>query len=226
MSADTVPMISAFPLAFFLAFFGGYLLGTIPFGLLLSRLAGVGDIRDIGSGNIGATNVLRTGKKSLAAATLLLDGGKGAAAVLLACLAGETADLPLQTAQILGLVAGSGALMGHIFPLWLNFKGGKGVATALGIILAVNVLLGLLTCLTWLGAALVSRHSSVGALVAMATSPLYALLVFDAGEPTLALMVFMAVLVILRHRVNIRRLLTGNEDKIGNTTDKLDDPPG
>ena len=183
---------------------GGYLLGSVPFGLVLTRLAGLGDIRNVGSGNIGATNVLRTGNKKLAAATLLLDGGKGAAAVLLAgALAGEPA----------ALVAAGGAMLGHSFPVWLGFKGGKGVATAIGILLAAAWPVGVAACLTWLLVAYVFRLSSLAALVAIGVSPLYAL---GLSGGTLALAVaFIAVLVFVRHEANIRRLLKGEEPNIG-----------
>ena len=142
----------------------GYLLGTVPFGLVLTRLAGLGDIRDIGSRSIGATNVLRTGNKGLAAATLLLDSGKGAVAALL-----FTAPDP-----IAGLIAGGCAILGHNFPVWLKFKGGKGVATTLGVLLVVSWPTGLAACATWLAVAAVFRYSSLAALVALAAAPVYA----------------------------------------------------
>ncbi|MDE0941725.1 MAG: glycerol-3-phosphate 1-O-acyltransferase PlsY [Alphaproteobacteria bacterium] len=181
----------------------GYLLGSIPFGLILTRLAGLGDIRSIGSGNFGATNVLRTGNKSLAALTLILDGGKGAAAVLLANMYGpDTAVL-----------AGGGAFLGHLFPVWLKFKGGKGVATYLGVMLAINWPTGLLCCLTWLVVAAVLRYSSLAALIAVLAGPGF---VYWLGNwQMMELAAFMAVLVFIRHHQNIRRLLTGAEPKIG-----------
>ena len=182
----------------------GYLLGSVPFGLVLTRAAGLGDIRQIGSGNIGATNVLRTGNKPLAAATLILDSGKGAIAALLALwLGGETA----------GLVAGGAAMLGHSFPAWLGFKGGKGVATALGVLLAVAWPVGLAACLTWAATAAVFRISSLSALVAIGLSPLSAY--YFAGPETAGLALFIAVLVFVRHEANIRRLLAGEEPKIG-----------
>jgi glycerol-3-phosphate acyltransferase PlsY len=181
----------------------GYLLGSIPFGLLLTRMAGLGDIRKIGSGNIGATNVLRTGNKGLALATLLLDGGKGAVAVLLARY--------LQ--PDLAVIAGAGAFIGHLFPIWLKFKGGKGVATALGTLLALNWEVGVLCCLTWLVVALVFRYSSLSALLAIALSPVYAL--FLGTMPQVWLGAALAILVWIRHHENIRRLLKGEEPKIG-----------
>ncbi|MEO5336007.1 MAG: glycerol-3-phosphate 1-O-acyltransferase PlsY [Magnetospirillum sp. WYHS-4] len=183
---------------------GGYLLGSVPFGLVLTRVAGLGDIRGIGSGNIGATNVLRTGRKGLAAATLLLDGGKGAAAALIAqALAGTDP----------GLLAGLAAVIGHNFPIWLNFKGGKGVATTLGVLLATSVPVGLAACLTWLGTALLFRYSSLAALVALAAAPVSAW--FLAGPGHAAMAAALAVLGIARHHANIARLLKGEEPKIG-----------
>ena len=180
-----------------------YLLGSIPFGLLLTRLAGLGDIRKIGSGNIGATNVLRTGNKALAAATLLLDGGKGAAAVLI----GNRFGIDM------AVIAGAAALVGHIFPVWLRFKGGKGVATALGVLLAGAFPAGALACATWLAVAALTRYSSLAALIALAASPLYCWWLVDLQRAELAL--FIAVVVWLRHAANIRRLIRGEEPKIG-----------
>jgi glycerol-3-phosphate acyltransferase PlsY len=180
----------------------GYLIGSIPFGLLLTRLAGLGDIRHIGSGNIGATNVLRTGRKGLAAATLLLDGAKGAAAVLLG----------LRLGPDIAWLAAAGALIGHCFPVWLKLRGGKGVATALGILLAIAPAVGALACLTWLAAAFLTRYSSVASLLAMAASPVYAWSLADPQRTELA--VFLAVVILLRHHGNIRRLIKGEESKI------------
>jgi acyl phosphate:glycerol-3-phosphate acyltransferase len=182
----------------------GYLLGSVPFGLVLARAAGYGDIRKIGSGNIGATNVLRTGNKPLAAATLILDSGKGAIAALLALWAGG---------ENAALVAGGAAMLGHSFPVWLGFKGGKGVATALGVLLAVAWPVGLGACLTWLATAALFRISSLSALVAIGLSPLSAW--YFAGPETAGLALFIAVLVFVRHEANIRRLLAGEEPKIG-----------
>ncbi|WP_296173169.1 glycerol-3-phosphate 1-O-acyltransferase PlsY [uncultured Brevundimonas sp.] len=190
---------------------GGYLLGSIPFGVVLTRAAGAGDVRNIGSGNIGATNVLRTGRKDLAIATLILDAGKGAIALLIARhLFGETA----------GAIAGGAAFMGHLFPVWLGFKGGKGVATFFGLILAACWPLGLLAAATWLIVAFALRYSSLAALVAAALTPLYALLPLPmlglpAPASILILAIFTAVLIYIRHHENIARLLKGAEPKIG-----------
>lgn len=186
----------------------GYLLGSIPFGLLLTHLAGLGDIRAIGSGNIGATNVLRTGKKALAALTLLLDGAKGAGAVLLAGQMGPD----------MAVLAGAGAVVGHLFPIWLRFKGGKGVATGLGVLLASAFPAGLAACATWLAVAALFRYSSLAALVSFALSPLYAWLLDDPQQAQLA--AFIALLVFLRHHANIRRLVKGEESKLGQNIDK------
>jgi acyl phosphate:glycerol-3-phosphate acyltransferase len=182
----------------------GYLLGSIPFGLILTRFAGLGDIRGIGSGNIGATNVLRTGNKGLAAATLLLDGGKGAAAVLLAAwLGGHDAVL----------WAGSGAVLGHAFPIWLGFKGGKAVATSYGVLIAAAWPVGLCAGAIWLAIAAVGRVSSLAALASFALAPLLAAMLADATVVKLALVI--AVLVFARHHTNIRRLIAGTEPRIG-----------
>jgi glycerol-3-phosphate acyltransferase PlsY len=182
----------------------GYLLGSIPFGLLLTRAAGLGDIRTIGSGNIGATNVLRTGNRTLAAATLLLDGLKGAAAVLVAqTLAGPEA----------GLWAGFGAVLGHCFPVWLRFRGGKGAATAYGVLIAAAWPVGLLAGAIWLAMAKVVRISSASALASFALAPVLALLLAD--RPTAVLALAIAVVVFIRHHENIRRLLAGTEPRIG-----------
>ncbi len=180
----------------------GYLLGSVPFGLVLAKLAGHGDIRRIGSGNIGATNVLRTGSKGLAALTLLLDGGKGAAAFWTAGLLGPD----------MAVLAGGGAFLGHLFPVWLRFRGGKGVATALGVLIAASWEAGLLACLTWVAAAAAFRYSSLAALVSLAAAPVYAWFLADLQRTELA--AFLAVLVFVRHHANVRRLLKGAEPKI------------
>ncbi|HYZ23457.1 MAG TPA: glycerol-3-phosphate 1-O-acyltransferase PlsY [Rhodopila sp.] len=182
----------------------GYLLGAIPFGLLLTRAAGLGDIRGIGSGNIGATNVLRTGRKSLAAATVVLDGLKGAAAVLIARALGN---------ESVAMYAGLAAVLGHLFPVWLGFKGGKGVATGLGVLLAAYWPIGVAACLAWLLVAGTLRISSLAALVAFAVAPLAALVLEEFSVVKLAFTI--AVLVFVRHQANIRRLLNGTEPRIG-----------
>jgi glycerol-3-phosphate acyltransferase PlsY len=187
-----------------LPFLIGYFLGSIPFGLLLTRFAGGPDIRTICSGNIGATNVLRTGRKGLAAATLVCDALKGTFAVLLARhLAGPEASL----------YAGAGAFLGHVFPIWLKFKGGKGVATYIGVLLGLYWLGALIFCSIWLVVALVSRYSSLAALIASALTPLSLWLL---GERNVAILLLaMTALLWLMHRANIARLLTGQEAKIG-----------
>jgi acyl phosphate:glycerol-3-phosphate acyltransferase len=192
-------------ISFLIALLGGYLIGSIPFGLLLTKAAGLGDIRQVGSGNIGATNVLRTGRKGLAAATLILDGLKGAVAVLLA-------------RQFLGdqdVVVGTAAVLGHLFPVWLGFRGGKGVATGLGVLLAAAWPVGLACCALWLVAAKLLKMSSAAALAAFAAAPLFALVLSSADHALMALLI--AVLVFWRHEANIRRLLAGTEPRIGKT---------
>jgi glycerol-3-phosphate acyltransferase PlsY len=182
----------------------GYLLGSIPFGLVLTKAFGLGNLREIGSGNIGATNVLRTGSKSTAAATLLLDGAKGAVAVLAArMMAGEDA------AQIAALMA----FLGHCFPVWIGFKGGKGVATFLGLMLALAWPVGLLSCATWLATAAISRISSLSAIVAAAWSPLWCIML---GQGQIFLLtVLLVALILWRHKDNIKRLKAGTEPRIG-----------
>ena len=190
----------------------GYLLGSIPFGVLITRAAGAGDVRNIGSGNIGATNVLRTGRKDLALATLLLDAGKGAAALLLARW--------LFNSDLAGAIGGGAAFLGHLYPVWLRFKGGKGVATFFGLMLAAHWPLGLLAGATWLIVAFALRYSSLAALVAAAAAAVYAMLPLafaglPAPAPIILLAVFTAVLICLRHHENIARLLKGTEPRIG-----------
>ncbi len=188
-----------------------YLLGSIPFGLVLTRMAGYGDIRRIGSGNIGATNVLRTGNKALALATLLLDSGKGAVAVLIARYLGN---------EDAALAAGLFSILGHCFPVWLKFQGGKGVATTLGMFLALAPYTGLVACGTWLLMALIFRLSSLAALVAMISTPVSAYVIYH--DPALAsVSLFVAALVWYRHKANIRRLLKGEESKIGKKKEKI-----
>jgi len=182
----------------------GYLLGSIPFGMVLARVMGLGNLRDIGSGNIGATNVLRTGSKPAAALTLLLDGGKGAVAVLIArAFAGEDA---VQLAALM-------AMVGHCYPLWLKFAGGKGVATFLGILIALAWPVGLACCVVWLIAAAVSRTSSMGALAAASASTF--LMMFLGYGQAMVLGILLTLLIFWRHRANISRLRAGTEPKIG-----------
>lgn len=182
----------------------GYLCGSIPFGLVLGRLCGLGDIRETGSGNIGATNMLRAGGKKLAAATLLCDALKGAVPVLI---------LRFTLGETEALVAGCAAIIGHIFPVWLKFRGGKGVATTLGTLLAISWQVGLAACATWLAVAALFRISSLSALVATALAPLYAVLM-GMTETALFLMP-VTIVVWARHRENIRRLLKDEEPRIG-----------
>jgi acyl phosphate:glycerol-3-phosphate acyltransferase len=192
---------SAWP--FILAAALAYLLGSIPFGLVVTRLAGYGDIRRIGSGNIGATNVLRTGSKGLAALTLLLDLAKGAVAVLIARRFGPD----------MAAVAAVFVFLGHLYPVWLGFKGGKGVATAGGIVIAYAWPVGLAALATWLAVAVATRYSSLAALTACALAPLYTWLLTRDMRTTEVILV-LAVIVILRHHANIRRLLRGEESRI------------
>jgi glycerol-3-phosphate acyltransferase PlsY len=192
---DTLVAVAAFGL--------GYLLGSIPFGLILTRLAGLGDIRKIGSGNIGATNVLRAGSKTLAALTLLLDAAKGTAAVLLASHWGQTP----------ALLAGLGAFLGHLFPVWLGFRGGKGVATYIGVLLGLYWPVGVAFCAIWLIVAFATRYSSLSALTASAAS--VALLMLAGQWPLAALFALLTALLYIRHAANIGRLAKGEEARIG-----------
>jgi glycerol-3-phosphate acyltransferase PlsY len=182
---------------------GAYLLGSIPFGIVLTRLFGAGDLRKIGSGNIGATNVLRTGRKGLAAATLLLDGGKGAAAVLIAQAIDPSLALP----------AGGMAFIGHLYPVWLKFNGGKGVATMLGVALAAWWPAGIAFALVWLAMLAISKRSSVGGLSGAVAAPIAAAI--GGQSDAVLLLLGMALLVIWKHRGNIARLLDGSEPKVG-----------
>ncbi|MCB5410993.1 glycerol-3-phosphate 1-O-acyltransferase PlsY [Pseudogemmobacter sp. CC-YST710] len=182
-----------------------YLLGSVPFGVIVTRVMGLGDLRQIGSGNIGATNVLRTGNKGAALATLILDGAKGAVAVLLAkALIGQNDAMQL---------AGLAAFIGHIFPVWLKFKGGKGVATFLGTMLALSWPVGLCICATWLACAFLTRMSSAAALLAAATSPLW-LVPFERGD-LLMLTLVLTALIYIRHWGNLARIKAGTEPRIG-----------
>jgi glycerol-3-phosphate acyltransferase PlsY len=186
-----------------LAFAGGYLLGSIPFAFVITKLFGLGDIRQVGSGNVGATNVLRTGNRWAAALTLLGDVGKGVVAVLLAKQFGDVAAMS----------AALGAFVGHIFPVWLNFKGGKGIATCAGIIAALNWPVALMGLATWLVVAFATRISSLSALVAAIATPIY-MAVFAPWAYALGSVV-LAALIFITHRDNIRRLLRGEEPRIG-----------
>lgn len=200
-----------------IAIVGGYLLGSIPFGLIATRLGGAGDIRKIGSGNIGATNVLRSGRRDLAAITLLGDAGKGVLAVLLARW------LTHDNAVVVAL-AGGAAFTGHLFPVWLKFRGGKGVATFYGVLLAACWPVGVLAGATWIAVAILFRISSLAALVAAAFAAPFALAT-DQPYPMLALSLFMAVLIFIRHKDNISRLLKGQEPRIGKKKTAEAPPP-
>jgi len=190
-----------------LAFLFGYLLGSIPFGLLLTRIAGAPDVRTIGSGNIGATNVLRTGRKGLAAATLFLDMAKGTVAVVIVtAVAGNSAVY----------AAALGAFLGHLFPVWLKFKGGKGVATYIGVLLGLYWPCALIFCAIWLAIAFAFRYTSLAALVASALTP--PTLWFLGRPGAAALFLLLSALLWIMHRANIQRLLDGSEGKIGTTT--------
>ena len=184
----------------------GYLLGSIPFGLILTRVAGLGDVRQIGSGNIGATNVLRAGSKKLAAATLVLDALKGTAAVLLAAQWGETP----------AMLAGLGAFLGHLFPVWLGFRGGKGVATYIGVLLGLYWPAAIVFCVVWLLVAFVTRYSSLGALVASGAS--VCVLALSGQWRLAALFLLLTVLLYIRHAANIGRLARGEEARIGESS--------
>ncbi len=201
-------MSEFFTTAMLLALAVGYLLGSIPFGLLLTKAAGLGDIRSIGSGNIGATNVLRTGHKGLAATTLLLDALKGTAAVLIA-----GAMAPAEAANEAALVGGLGAFLGHVFPVWLGFRGGKGVATYIGVLLGLHWPAAVAFCAVWLASAFLTRYSSLSALIASIAIPL---LLWGFGLTQMAgFVALLSGLLIIKHHANIRRLLSGTESKIG-----------
>jgi acyl phosphate:glycerol-3-phosphate acyltransferase len=199
-----MPDITSAPLSLLVVALLAYLLGSIPFGVVITRMLGLGDLRAIGSGNIGATNVLRTGHKGAAAATLILDAAKGGVAVLIArAWVGEDA------AQVAGLFA----FLGHLFPVWLGFRGGKGVATFLGTLLALAWPVGLAACATWAATAALTRYSSLSALVAAVLSPVWALVLGQGA--IVALAILLAALVVLRHNANIARMRAGTEPRIG-----------
>lgn len=200
----------------------GYIIGSIPFGFVLSKLAGHGDIRNIGSGNIGATNVLRTGNKALAALTLLLDAGKGAAVIFVLfgfphTLFADASD-PDTRMYALALLTGFGAIIGHCFPFWLKFKGGKGVATTIGVLLAATPATGLAACFFWLMSAFAFRISSLAALIAMGFAAPITFFVYGAKPAGMVFVI--ALTVYIRHKDNIKRLLKGEEPKIGNKKDE------
>ncbi len=205
------------PSIFLICAIGGYILGSIPFGLVLARMAGLGDIRKIGSGNIGATNVLRTGRKDLALLTVILDASKAGIAAFLAASFAPSADCILfgnmtQINIVAGLIAGSCGVIGHNFPIWLKFKGGKGVASTFGFILATSPQIALLDLATWLVCAFITRYSSLSAIIAAIATPFYA---FFLSEPTYTIFYSaIALLVLVRHRGNIIRLIKGQESKI------------
>jgi glycerol-3-phosphate acyltransferase PlsY len=209
METESVGVINSFGhgfiFDFMVAFLAGYLCGSIPFGLLLTKWAGLGDIRNIGSGNIGATNVLRTGRRGLAAATLVLDGAKGAAVVLIARLILEVPDT-------LVLTAGAMAVIGHSFPVWLRFRGGKGVATTLGTLIAAAWPVGVAACAVWLGVFLLRRISSLAALSALGSSPVLAWGLAGSQEAWFA--TCLAALVFVRHKDNLQRLWRGEEKSV------------
>jgi acyl phosphate:glycerol-3-phosphate acyltransferase len=219
------------------AFFGpaillGYLLGSIPFGLVITKLAGLGDIRSIGSGNIGATNVLRTGRRDLALATLLLDAGKAGLAYWL-CVLGVgwfSGDVVVRagTVHTLGLVAGASAFIGHCYPVWLKFKGGKGVATFIGLLVAATFPVGVGFGVIWLAVAFVFRMSSLAALIATAATPVMAYFLNPLGDDWI-ITAALAVLIFWRHRANISRILAGTEPRIGakkSAPESPEAPPG
>jgi glycerol-3-phosphate acyltransferase PlsY len=199
-----LPELTSGPLALIAVALLGYLLGSIPFGVVVTRAMGLGDVRQIGSGNIGATNVLRTGNKLAAFLTFALDAAKGGVAVLIA-----RAALGEDAAQL----AGGFAFLGHLFPVWLGFKGGKGVATFIGTVLALNPVIGVAACATWLAVAALSRMSSLGGLVSAALTPVWAWLLGDVQA--IGLLILLTLLIYVRHGANIRRIFDGTEPRIG-----------
>ncbi|WP_428688641.1 glycerol-3-phosphate 1-O-acyltransferase PlsY [Roseibium sp.] len=211
------PISWAFAWPYYLAALAfGYLLGSIPFGLLFTRMAGLGDIRNIGSGNIGTTNVLRTGRKSLAAATLLGDGLKGTIAVLI---------VGYLYGQEMALIAGLGAFLGHLFPVWLKFRGGKGVATFLGILLGLYWPMFIVAAGIWIGMAFVFRYSSLSALTASLATPILLYVLFHKYQMA-EMFVLLAILLWAKHHENIARLLSGKESKIGSKAKAAPEPDG
>ncbi|MEP7302142.1 MAG: glycerol-3-phosphate 1-O-acyltransferase PlsY [Caldimonas sp.] len=204
-------MTLALPL---LALLGGYLIGSLSFAVIVSRAMGLADPRSYGSGNPGATNVLRSGSKPAAVVTLLLDAAKGVVPVLVARWAAVRFGLAGDAVEWSAALAGLGAFLGHLWPLWFRFKGGKGVATAAGVLLAINPWLGLATIATWLIVAAFFRYSSLASLVSAAFAPFYQLLVWGA-EPAAAVIVVMSLLLAWRHAGNIAKLLAGTESRLG-----------
>jgi acyl phosphate:glycerol-3-phosphate acyltransferase len=206
-------MEDVFLLAAAVFFLIGYLFGSVPFGLIFTRMAGLGDIRTIGSKNIGATNVLRTGRKDIAIATLLADMLKGTAAVLLAFYISDHAQPALLDRDLAGLVGGFGAFLGHVFPVWLRFRGGKGVATYIGVLLGVSWPSALVFGAVWLAVAFVTRYSSLSALVGAVVTPF--VLYFTTGTQAAGAFAILSLILIAKHHANIARLLAGTETRIG-----------
>ena len=202
-------------LAAVIYFLIGYLLGSVPFGLIFTRAAGLGDIRAIGSKNIGATNVLRTGRKDIAIATLLADMLKGTAAVVLAGYAAKNPGFAVLSSEAAMMIAGFGAFLGHLYPVWLRFKGGKGVATYIGVLLGISLPAALVFGAIWLLCAFLFRYSSLSALIASAATP--AILFFVVGPVMALFFAVLSAILIAKHHENIRRLLAGTEAKIGSS---------
>ncbi|WP_417671413.1 glycerol-3-phosphate 1-O-acyltransferase PlsY [Roseibium sp.] len=211
---DPISWAMAWPY-YLMALAFGYVLGSIPFGLIITRLGGMGDVRKIGSGNIGATNVLRTGNKKLAAATLVCDALKGTIAVLV---------VKHFYGPEMALIASLGAFLGHLFPIWLKFKGGKGVATYIGILLGLNWPYALLFCAIWLGVAFTFRYSSLSAFVASLVTP--TALFFTGHVQMSEMLAVLTLLLLVKHHENIKRLLSGEETRIGQKSAPADEPPG
>ncbi len=220
MNLNDIPPVMMFPSAIIAGILLAYLLGSIPFGIILSRLFRVGDLRKIGSGNIGATNMLRAGGKKLGAAVLLLDMAKGYAAVVLStlfvhdALTTQNSTLPDNVdIQVFAYMFGLYAVIGHVWPIWLKFKGGKGVATALGVLLAFSLPVGLLAFAAWLAVFALTRYSSLSALVSIGLAPVSCFLIL--GKPAAIAALLIAFLVFYRHKENISRLLSGTELRFG-----------
>jgi glycerol-3-phosphate acyltransferase PlsY len=206
-------IFAAFLIGSAIYFLAGYLFGSIPFGLIFTRMAGLGDIRAIGSKNIGATNVLRTGRKDIAFATLLADMLKGTIAVLLALYIASDPNTSLLDKNLGAMIAGFGAFIGHVFPIWLKFRGGKGVATYIGVLLGFFWQAAVAFGVVWLLVAFTSRYSSLSALVAAVLTPF--ILYFVAGAEAAGFFAVMSLILIVKHQANISRLIAGTETKIG-----------